>query len=135
MRLSIKYKFNLIKVTRRNLPLDDAEYGALFGILNGDKTFKDWPKNQHSSLRQRVYKKWKSGQYEIKEVHDPMARNAAQRIVHTDTGSIVIKKSDLSSIVHSYYDESKGDGALKLSKSIRHRYSGLSGNCIQKTSM
>ena len=114
------------------MPLDDAEYGALFGILNGDKTFKDWPKNQDSSLRQRVYKKWKSGQYEMKDVHDPMAGNTVQRIVHTNTGSIVIKKSELSSIVHSYYDESKGDGALKLSKSIRHRYSGLSQNFIQK---
>ena len=76
------------------MPLGDAEYGALFGILNGDKTFKDWPKNQDSSLRQRVYKKWKSGQYEMKEVHDPMAGNTAQRIVHTDTGSIVIKNQN-----------------------------------------
>lgn len=96
MKLSINYKFNLITVNRRNLPSDDAEYRALFGILNGDKKFKDWPKNQESSLRQRVYKKWKSGQYEMKEVHDPMARNTAQRIVHTNTGSIVIKKSELS---------------------------------------
>ena len=110
------------------MSLDDAEYGALFGILNGDKTFKDWSKNQDSSLRQRVYKKWKSGQYEMKEVHDPMAGNT----VHTTTGSIVIKKSELSSIVHGYYDQSKGDGALKLSKTIRHRYGGLSRNFIQK---
>lgn len=115
--------------------MDDAECGALFGILNGDKTFKDWPKNQDSSLRQRVYKKWKSGQYEMKEVRDPMAGNMVQRIVHTNTGSIVIKKSKLSSIVYGYYDQSKGDGALKLSKSIRHRYSGLARNFIQKTSM
>ena len=50
MKLSINYKFNILKVKRRNLPLDDAEYGALSGILNGDKTFKDKPKNQDSSL-------------------------------------------------------------------------------------
>ena len=103
------------------MPLEDAEYGPLFGILNGDKTFKDWPRNQDSSLRQRVYKKWKSGQNEMKEVHDPMAGNTVQRIVHTNTGSIVIKKLELSSIFHSHYDQSKDDGALKLSKSIRHR--------------
>ena len=60
---------------------------------------------------------------EMKEVHDPMAGNTVQRIVHTNTGSIVI---------HSYYDQSKGDGALKLSKSIRHKYSDLSRNCIHK---
>ena len=70
--------------------MDDPEYGALFGILNGDKTFKDWPKNQDSSLRQRVHKKWKSSQYEMKEVHDPMV----QRIVYTNTGSIVIKNQN-----------------------------------------
>ena len=68
----------------------------------------------------------------MKEVHDPMAGTTVQRIVHTNTGFIVIKKSELSSIVHSYYDESKGDGPLKLSKPIRHRYSGLSRNFIQK---
>ena len=112
--------------------MDDAEYGALYDILNGDKTFKDWSKNQENSLRQRVYKKWKSRQYKMKEVHDPMAGNTVQRIVHTNTGSIVIKKSELSSIVHSYFDESKGDGALKLSRTIQHRYSGLLRNFIQK---
>ena len=113
MKLSINYEFNLIK-------------GWRFVWYNDHKTFKDWPKNQESSLRQRVYKKWKSGQYEMKEVHDPMAGNTVQRILHTNTGSIVIKKSELSSIAHGYYDESKGVGALKLAKTIQHRYSGLS---------
>ena len=94
--------------------LDDAEYGALYGILNGDKTFKDKPKNQDSSLRQRVYKKWKSGQYELKEFHGPMAENTPQRIVHTNTGSIVIKKSELLLIVHVTMTK------VKLSKTLWH---------------
>ena len=122
MKLSISYKFNILKVKRRNLPLDDAEYGALYGILNGDKTFKDKPNNQDSSLRQRVYKKWKSGQYEMKEFHGPMAGNTLQHILHTNTGSIVIKKIRTFVSRSCYYDQSKGDGALKLSKTIRHRY-------------
>ena len=79
-----------------------------------------------------MHKKWKSGQREMKEVHDPMERNTVQRIVHTTTVSIVIKISELSSIVLGYNDQSKGDGALKLSKSIRHGYSALSRNFIQK---
>lgn len=114
------------------MPLDDAEYDALYGILNGDRAFKDWPKKQESGLRQRVYKKWKSGLYQMKDVHDPMAGNTVRRIVHTDTNCIVVKKSELSSIVHSYFDQSKGEGALKLAKSMRHKYSGLSRNFIQK---
>ena len=47
-----------------------------------------------------MYKKWKSGQNEMKEFHGLVAGNTVQRIVHTSTGSIVIKKSELSLIVH-----------------------------------
>ena len=98
---------------RRNLPLDDTEYDTLYGILSGEKAFKDWPKKQDSDLRQRVYKKWKSGQYEIRDVHDPMVGNIAPRILNTKTNCIVVKKSDLPSIVQGFFDQSKGDGALK----------------------
>ena len=44
-----------------------STYDALHSILSGlEKTFQDLPKNSDGSLRQRVYKKWKSGVYEVK---------------------------------------------------------------------
>ena len=50
----------------------------------------------------------------MKDVYDFMGGNTVQRIMHINTGSIVVKKSELSIIVHSYNDQSKGEGALKL---------------------
>lgn len=112
--------------------MDDVEYQALYGILSGEKSFKEWPKKQDYNLRQKVYKKWKSGQYKMCDIHDPIVGKKVPRIVHTATNGIVVKKSELSSIVECYYGESKGDGALKLVNNIRHIYSGVSRNKIQK---
>lgn len=71
-------------------------------------------KKNNSGLRQRVYKKWKSGQYQLCDVHNPMVGSKVLPIVHTVTNCIVMRKSDLSSIVKGFDDESKGDGAHKL---------------------
>lgn len=93
--------------------MHDAEYETLYGVLNDERTFKEWKKN-NSGLRQRVYKKWKSGQYQLCDVHNPMVGSKVLPIVHTVTNCIVMRKSDLSSIVKGFDDESKGDGAHKL---------------------
>ena len=58
---------------------------------------------KHLRIGQRIriaYKNWKSSQYEMKKFHGPIAGNMVQCIVYTNTGSIVIKKSELSLIVH-----------------------------------
>lgn len=65
-----------------------------------ERTFKERPPQKNSSLRQRImYRKWKSGQYQLCDVHDPMVGSKVLRIVHTVTNCIVMRKSDLSSIV------------------------------------
>ena len=46
---------------------------------------------KHLRIGERIRK---SGQCEMKEIHDPMAGNTIQRIVHTNTGSIVIKNQN-----------------------------------------
>lgn len=48
---------------------------------------KDWPKTENRALRQRVYRKIKSGQYQVQEVHDPMTGQNKGRIVHTGNHS------------------------------------------------
>ena len=58
-----------------------------------------------------MYKKWKSGQYQLCDVHDPMVGSKVLHIMHTVTNCIVMRKSDLSSIVKGFHDESKGDGS------------------------
>lgn len=58
----------------------------------------------------------------MKDVYDPMPGDKAQRIIHTNTSSIVVKKSELSSIVHSYYDQSKG-GQIDMVDRVRNRLS------------
>ena len=79
------------------MPLEDDEYEALFAILSGEKGIQDWPKNDKKALRQRVYRKLKSVQYQVREVHDPITAQTSKRIVHTATGNIVVKKSELQS--------------------------------------
>lgn len=81
-----------------------------------------------------MYKKWKSGQYQLCDVHDPMVGSKVLRIMHTVTNCIVMRKSGLSSIVKGFYDESKGDGSHKLVNHIRHIYSGVSHKQMQKNS-
>ena len=66
---------------RRNIPLDDAEYEVLYGVLSGEKSFENWPKKYNSVLRQRVYRKWKKDQYEIQKIHDKSAGKMVDRIV------------------------------------------------------
>lgn len=50
--------------------------------------------------------------------------------MYINIGFIVIKKLEFLLIVYSYFDESKGDGVLKLFKIIWYRYSGLLWNFI-----
>ena len=66
---------------RKNVPIDDDVYDALLLVLSGAiSLFQDWPKTDDPSLRQRVYRKWKSGFYEIRDVHDPMAGKIANEL-------------------------------------------------------
>ncbi|PFX28294.1 hypothetical protein AWC38_SpisGene7008 [Stylophora pistillata] len=41
---------------RKNLPLDNDVYDALYSILTGEKSLQDWPKQGDRGLRQRVYR-------------------------------------------------------------------------------
>ena len=116
---------------RKNVPIDDDVYDALLLVLSGAIRFQDWPKTDDPSLRQRVYRKWKSGFYEIRDVHDPMAGKICQRIVHKASNCIVVKKSEVSKIVDCAYQETKGDGAVKLKIHTSYQCTGISRRIIQ----
>ncbi|KAJ7373316.1 hypothetical protein OS493_012907 [Desmophyllum pertusum] len=78
---------------RKNVPLDDDVYDALFSVLSGTRSFKDWPNNSETNLRQKVYRKWKSDMYEVKEIHDPIVGCSTKRITYKKTDCIVVRKS------------------------------------------
>ena len=78
-----------------------------------------------------MYKKWKSGVYELKDVHDPMVGRISKRIVQKESNSIVVKRSEVSKIVDCVFQETKGDGAAKLKIQTSHQYSGISRRIIQ----
>lgn len=78
-----------------------------------------------------MYKRWKSGVYELKDVHDPMEGSISKRIVEKESNSIVVKRSEVSKIVDCVYQETKGDGAAKLKIHTSHQYSGISRRMIQ----
>lgn len=114
------------------MPLDDDVYDALYSILSGAKSLNDWAKKGDKGLRQRVYRKLKSGIYAYQEIHDPLVGKMNKRIVEKATNCIVVKKSEVSQLVDCAYDEAKGEGAKKLTKRMSQLYSGLSRQIIQQ---
>ena len=112
--------------------MDDDVYDALFSVLSEAKSLSDWPKNSDKGLRQRVYRKWKSNMYVLKEIHNPAAGKLERRIVERATNCIVIKKSEVAQLVDSAYEETKGEGAEKLRNHMSQLYCGLSRRIIQR---
>ena len=112
--------------------MDDDVYDALYSILTGEKSLQDWPKQGDKGLRQRVYRKLRSDIYAVKEIHDPTVGELKKRIVEKATNCIVLKKSEVSQVVDRAYCQTKGEGAVKLSKQMSQIYCGLSRRIIQR---
>ena len=110
----------------------DDDYDALYSILTGEKSLQDWPKQGDKGLRQRVYRKLRSDIYAVEEIHDPTVGELKKRIVEKATNCIVLKKSEVSQVVDRAYCQTKGEGAVKLSKQMSQIYCGLSRRIIQR---
>ena len=111
--------------------MDDDVYDALYSILTGEKSLRDWPKKGDKGLRQRVYRKLRSEIYAVKEIYDPTVGQPKKRIVEKATNCIVVKKSDVSQLLDGAYYETKGEGAKKSNKQMSQIYRGLSRRLIQ----
>ena len=111
--------------------MEDDVYDALYSILIGEKSLRDWPKKGDKGLRQRVYRKLRSEIYAVKEIYDPTVGQPKKRIVEKATNCIVVKKSDVSQLLDGAYYETKGEGAKKSSKQMSQIYRGLSRRLIQ----
>ena len=61
----------------------------------------------------------------------PNGREHINRIVHKESNSIVVKKSEVSKIIDCVYQETKDDGAAKLKIHTSHQHSGISRRIIQ----
>ena len=105
-------------------PLSDDVYDKLLDVLRKPDLLSDWPKSKDSKLRQKVYKRFRSGRYEIKQVQDPADGKRKEKIVESSTGKVILKKSEVESLVKSYYKSTKGEGARKLKKNMENIYSG-----------
>ena len=68
----------------------------------------------------------------MKEIHDPIVGELKKRLVEKPTNCIVLKKSKVSQIVDRAYRQTKGEGAVKLSKQMSESYYGLSRRIIQR---
>ena len=68
----------------------------------------------------------------MKEIHDPIVGELKKRIVEKATNCIVLKKSEVSQVVDRAYCQTKGEGAVKLSKQMSQIYCGLSRRIIQR---
>lgn len=103
-------------------PLSDDVYDKLLDVLRKPDLLSDWPKSKDSKLRQKVYKRFRSGRYEIKQVQYPADGKRKEKIVESSKGKIILKKSEVESLVKSYYKSTKGEGARKFKKNMENIY-------------
>ena len=104
--------------------LSDDVYDKLLDVVRKPDLLSDWPKRKDSKLCQKVYKGFRSGRYEIKQVQDPADGERKEKIVESSTGKVILKKSEVESLVKRYYKSTKGEGARTLKKNM--------GNIIQE---
>lgn len=69
--------------------------------------------------------------YEVKEIHDPIVGCSTKRITYKKTDCIVVRKSEVPTIIDCAYQETKGDGARKLKLHTSYHYCGFSRDVIQ----
>ena len=103
-------------------PLSDDVYDKLLDVLRKPDLLSDWPKSKDSKLRQKVYKRFRSGRYEKKQVQDPADGKRKEKIDESSTGKIILKKSEVESLLKSYYKSTKGIGARKFKKNMENIY-------------
>ena len=104
--------------------MSDDVYDKLLDVVRKPDLLSDWPKRKDTKLRQKVYKGFRSGRYEIKQVQDPADGERKEKIVESSTGKVILKKSEVESLVKSYYKSTKGEGARTLKKNMENIYSG-----------
>lgn len=87
--------------------MSDDVYDKLLDVLRKPDLLSDWPKSKDSKLRQKVYKRFRSGRYEIKQVQDPADGKRKEKIVESSTGKVILKKSEVESLVKSTTNQQK----------------------------
>ena len=84
-------------------------------------------------MRQAIYRRFRSGKYEIKEVDDPLAGQKVQRIVLKSTGQIVLKESERHDVISKLFVETKGEGARKVAPNLNEIYVAAGIKTIQRS--
>ena len=67
-------------------PLSADVYDKLLDILRKPDLLSDWPKTRRLEITPKVYKRFRSGRYEIKQVQDPADGKRKEKIVESSTG-------------------------------------------------
>ena len=75
------------------------------------------------------------GSLRVQRIFSPVEENDVETLVITDCNGkllIAVKESSIERIITWFYDRSKGEGALKLSKRIAEHYAGISSKKVQE---
>lgn len=99
-------------------PLSDDIYDNIFNILDG----KTIPKRDRNKRMATSYRKIRAHKYKLSAVCDPMSGKHKRQIIYR--GRIMVKSSEVKTIIAHFYAKSKGDGSCKLEKAIARHYVG-----------
>ena len=112
------------KIRRRDpAPIQDGMYEAIVTVLRKGYAEK------HDPAQVKAQRKIRTNELALKKVTCPIT-NEMQETVVCD-GRIIIRRSQIATIVNHYRRYSKGQGAKKIYESIKRKYCGLARPTIQ----
>ncbi|XP_067654016.1 uncharacterized protein [Haliotis asinina] len=106
--------------------LSDEHYGWIRSKLEG----VDFPKESKTKPFHEACRKIKRFNLTLREIHNPIQGGYRPEVIDAER-KIVIRKSDVESIIAKFYKELRGSGAKKIKSMINEYYAGISKDTIQ----
>ena len=103
--------------------LDDEVHDLVMSILEGGRSLP--PKKQRSRSERSAFRKRRNCQ--VDTVYNPFTGNTEKRLVHSKSGKIALKKTEVTDTIRKAFIETKGEGAKKIFHTFRREFIGLGG--------
>lgn len=112
-------------------PLDDV-YEMILQVLQGKLKLRDISKKDRKPVHRKVYRRLKTGTFSIQTVQNPLTGTKEPKLVHIPSSKIVVKKSEIPSIVEKVSQQTRGEGAKKIRNRLLANYASMSQQLIQR---
>ena len=104
--------------------LPDEVHDVLLSMMDGQYALPP-SRSQRTNAETSAFRKRYN--YQIEIVHNPLTGHKEKRLIHSKSGKIALKKTEVSATVRKAFVETKGDGAKKLFHIVGRDFVGLGG--------